>query len=311
MKHLLAGTAALALCALWVPAATADDAPAQSTLKPLPSDVNTEVAKAQALRRAGKLTEAASALAQLMLVAPDDARVVGEYGKVMAQEHRGEDALAFLTRAVELQPNDWTLYSALGVAYDENNNPKAAAGAYQRALALKPGDATVLNNYAMSKMLAGDMTGAQMLFAQTQGTSDPRVANNAAMLAEIEAGRAPHAAPPRQQQVAAAPPPAKPQQTVAAAPLAKAPITVAALPAPASATKPTNTATGAPHSMMAATTSPANNPQVVMQAVPKDPLAGPVKPRVIAPHTRVARVATAEKKPMPATPALRTAADTH
>ncbi len=198
MKHLLAGTAALALCALWVPAATADDAPAQSTLKPLPSDVNTEVAKAQALRRAGKLTEAASALAQLMLVAPDDARVVGEYGKVMAQEHRGEDALAFLTRAVELQPNDWTLYSALGVAYDENNNPKAAAGAYQRALALKPGDATVLNNYAMSKMLAGDMTGAQMLFAQTQGTSDPRVANNAAMLAEIEAGTARRiAAPPR------------------------------------------------------------------------------------------------------------------
>ncbi len=48
-----------------------------------------------------------------------------------------------------------------------------------------------------------------------------------------------------------------------------------------------------------------------MQAVPKDPLAGPVKPRVIAPHTRVARVATTEKKPMPATPALRTAADTH
>ncbi|HEX3675371.1 MAG TPA: tetratricopeptide repeat protein, partial [Rhizomicrobium sp.] len=164
MKHLLVGTAALALCALWVPSATADDATSQSTFKPLPSDVATEVAKAQVLRKQGKLQEAARALAQLMLVAPDDARVVGEYGKVMAQEQRGDDALAFLTRAVELQPDDWTLYSALGVAYDENNNPKAAAGAYQHALALKPGDATVLNNYAMSKMLSGDMTGAEMTF---------------------------------------------------------------------------------------------------------------------------------------------------
>jgi Flp pilus assembly protein TadD len=301
MKHLLAGTAALALCALWVPSATADDA--QPGFKPLPSDVNTEVAKAQVLRKQGRLPEAASALAQLMLVAPDDARVVGEYGKVMAQEHRGEDALAFLTRAVELQPNDWTLYSALGVAYDENNNPKAAATAYQHALALKPGDATVLNNYAMSKMLSGDMTGAEAMFAQTQGTSDKRVTNNVALLAEIEAGRAPHAA---------APAPVKPQQmaTATTAPArAMTPVTVAALPAkPMTSQHPANAATGAPHSMIAATTSPTNNPQVEMQAVPKDPLAGPVKPRVTARRTRVA---TAQKKPMTAAPALRTAADTH
>ena len=47
----------------------------------------------------------------------------------------------FLNRAVELQSNDWTLYSALGVAYDETNDPARRARPYQRALALKPGEA--------------------------------------------------------------------------------------------------------------------------------------------------------------------------
>ncbi|HEX3675332.1 MAG TPA: hypothetical protein VHU87_13745, partial [Rhizomicrobium sp.] len=139
-------------------------------------------------------------------------------------------------------------------------------------------------------------------FAQTQGTSDKRVTNNVALLAEIEAGRAPHAY---------APVPVKPQQMAVAPVRTMTPVAVAALPAPS---KPmmsqhaANAATGAPHSMAAATTSPASNPRVVMEAVPKDPLAGPVKPRVTVRRTRVAK---AQKKPMPAPPALRTAADTH
>ena len=70
MKSLLAGTAALALCACWAASALADDAARPAT------DVATEFARAQTLRKAGNLPEAASALAQLMLVAPDDPRVM-------------------------------------------------------------------------------------------------------------------------------------------------------------------------------------------------------------------------------------------
>jgi Flp pilus assembly protein TadD len=286
MKRILAGT--VALCALWAPALLAQDTPAaRDSAGVQPSDVATEVARAHALRQEGKLTEAASNLAQIMLVAPDDARVVGEYGKVMAEEHRAQDALAFLKRAVELQQNDWSLYSALGVAYDENNDPKDAASAYQRALALKPGEPVVLNNYGMSRMLAGDYAAAQMMFAQAQRSGDPRIVNNAAMLAEIEARQPQHQAAAR---------------SVVNVPVTSVPARIAAtpLPEPRSAA----TATGAPHAMTAMTALE-NNPRVVMQAVPKDPLAGPVKPRV-APH----RVAT-RKKPASATPALRTAADAH
>ncbi|MGH6871511.1 MAG: tetratricopeptide repeat protein [Rhizomicrobium sp.] len=312
-KHLFAGAAVLALCAIWAPPVLADDdAPAASATAASP-DVNSEIARAQALRKDGKLPEAASVLAQLMLVTPDDARIVGEYGKVMAEEKRGDDALAFLKRAVELNTNDWTLYSALGVAYDENNNPKDAAAAYQRALAMKPGEPTVLNNYAMSRLLAGDYTGAQMMFEQIQNSHDPRIANNAAMAAEIVASHVPAASRPaasrpvaRSQAVAAAPkytPPAaapvKTQELALSAPHpAKTPS-----PAAHAATSSTGGATAAPRAMVAADGS-----RVIMQAVPKDPLAGPVKPKAApAPH----RTAVASRKAIADAPALRTAADTH
>ena len=73
-----------------------------------------------------------------MLVASDDPRVVAEYGKSLAQKGRAQDAVEFLNRAIELSGNDWTLYSALGVSYDQLGNQTAARTAYEHALALKP-----------------------------------------------------------------------------------------------------------------------------------------------------------------------------
>lgn len=40
-----------------------------------------------------------------------------------------DDAIAFLDRAIQLQPGDWTLYSAQGVAYDQE-------GKYQNPITL-------------------------------------------------------------------------------------------------------------------------------------------------------------------------------
>ena len=110
-----------------------------SSMKSLPTDVTGEVARAESLREQGKYADATHTLAQLMLVAPDDARVVGTYGKVLAQENRAQDAIAFLNRAVQLNPSEWTYLSALGVSYDEAGRPGDARRAYQQALALKPG----------------------------------------------------------------------------------------------------------------------------------------------------------------------------
>ncbi len=78
-------------------------------------------------RLAGHYDDAIHTLSQMMLLASDDPRVVGEYGKTLAEKGRAQEAVQFLTRATELQPKDWTLYSALGVAYDQVGNQDLGA----------------------------------------------------------------------------------------------------------------------------------------------------------------------------------------
>ena len=87
------------------PAALASRAPVM--------DLEAGVKQAQSQRLAGQYDDAIHTLSQLMLVASDDPRVIGEYGKTLAEKGRAQDAVQFLTRATELQQSDWTLYSAL------------------------------------------------------------------------------------------------------------------------------------------------------------------------------------------------------
>ncbi|MGD0141836.1 MAG: tetratricopeptide repeat protein [Rhizomicrobium sp.] len=306
MNRTLVRSATIAACALWAGAAHAGTTPDADALtgpaamqaqpsdlpgatdpdiaavvKNLPANLDGEIRRAQVLRSKGAYQDAARSLSELMIVAPNDPRVVGEFGKVMAQEGRSQDALAFLKRAIELQPNDWTLYSALGVAYDQTDDHLRARAAYQHALSLKPGDVAVLNNYAVSRMLAGDLDGAQRLIAQASagGGDYPKVANNVAMLASMRpSGTAP----------------------VAAIATNNAPRTLvhtASLP------------------NVGPNTSSATGSKVVMQKVPVDPLAGPVATHVAKPTHRLAAVHPKKAKATLASkdtaPALRTAAQTN
>ena len=117
--------------------------------------------------------------------------------------------------------------------------------AYQQALRLNPSESAVLNNYALSCLQAGDLEHAKVLIAQAASASkDERVAKNMKMIANLKV-----------------------------APTAKAPAGVAALP-------PQKPAASAPPRQIARTLTPAEGNTVVMQAVPTDAQAGPVKPRV-------------------------------
>jgi Flp pilus assembly protein TadD len=303
-------------------------------LKNVASDIDGNIRQAQLLRLAGKLDEAIQILSQLTLVAADNPRVVGEYGKALAQKGRAQDATQFLRRAVELAPNDWSLYSALGVAFDQTGDQLNARAAYERALALKPGEASVLNNYALSRMLAKDPEGARQLIAQAQAASpagDEKIARNVALINQMApmpalaaaarpaqaAGNTPKSLPAPAIVAPAAPAPAP--QVARANP----PIPVVETPAPPAdtgprdagdvarrlASQPMPAAEGAPRSLVPAGQFQAAPPEanqaavvlpqqaaqrVVMQAVPFDPLAGPVKTR---PAPKPKAVAMARKAP--------------
>jgi len=149
--------------------------------------------QAQDARSAGDMNTAAKILTQLVLVAPSDPRVIGEYGKVLVAEGRSNDALAFLDSAIRLQPGDWTLYSAQGVAYDEQSNYLTAQASYARALELKPGEPAVLNNDGLSHIKAGDLAGAENLLRQVSNESPDyaQIAESLALLEKLKANAAP------------------------------------------------------------------------------------------------------------------------
>lgn len=172
----------------------------------LAQGVDAGVREAQLKRTQKDYAGAVKVLSQLMLVAADDPRVVGEYGKVLVQQGRYTEALDFLRRAVQLQTNDWTLFSALGVAYDQQGDYASAEMAYNRALQLKPGESAVLNNFAMSRVQAGDLDRARQLIAQAaNGSKDDRIAKNATLIASLKAPPA-RAAVPASGIAASAPP---------------------------------------------------------------------------------------------------------
>jgi Flp pilus assembly protein TadD len=309
MNRFLAGTATIALCAFWASGCAStgagDDAPAKTAAakpaadqpaKPdaelagientLPNDIPGEIARAHALREHGAYEEAAKSLAQIMLVAPDNAQVIGEYGKTLVQQGRAREAVAFLKRAAQISPNDWTIYSAMGVALDQAGDHADAKLAYNHALSLKPGEPSVLNNLAVSRALAGDVSGAQTILAKATATGgdQPKIANN---LAAIDAMRkpvtpAPVSKPATQKPVtmaAQSPAPiitALPPVTAAAtnthasmAPKTLAPTALVPVQAPSQKLASTNTtATAADEKKL--------GPGVVMQAIPVDPFAGPI-----------------------------------
>lgn len=271
------------------------DASAQHLdISKLPTDLDGEIRRAQDFRANGKLDEAAHALGQLMLIAPDDPRVVSEYGKVLVQENRPQDAAEFLKRALQIQSGDWTVYSALGVAYDEMGDNRSAKLAYERALALKPGDPTILNNYAMSRFAAADFVSARQIIAEAQAADpkDETIARNVSLVAASRPSAiavkaaAPSSPPPAVRSARVA----KPTQKIEVATLPK----VDAVPKPdvaAPASVPDG-ATGAPRIL---------NKDVVMQSVPVDPLAGPTG--------KGSRAKSLAVKRKPATPSLRMSAD--
>lgn len=282
----------------------------QSDAQP-PLELDGAIAQAQAERKNGDLAGAMKTLSQLVLVAPDDPRVVGEYGKTLVANGRSDDALAFLERAIQLQPTDWSLFSAQGVAFDQKSDYRQAQISYGRALALRPGEPTVLSNNALSHMQSGDLEEAERLLleAAQAGGDFPRISSNLALVQSLKASReaAAHRVPARTVVEAPAPievpPPAMtpdvasvpdpvPQTSPDAVPneVVNAPVHRAELPTP--------TGDFAASAMMLRPTTAeelAMDPTVRMQAIPKDEHAGPVVMRKrIAPETRVAAKQTAK-----------------
>lgn len=257
-------------------------------------DFDGALLKAQTQRKKGDLAGASRTLSQMVLIAPDDPRVLGEYGKTLVAQGRSDDALAFLERAIELQTGDWTLYSAQGVAYDQKSDFRNAQASYARALALKPGEPVVMSNKALSHIQSGDLDEAErlLLAAAASGGDSPRIASNLALVQSLRNSRqAAPASVPADPAEKIAETPAQPISPPVAEVPAQAPVVTVKAPeesAPFTAVLPEPVHSAeipAPQPQESTTALRQTNtePVVRRQIVPVDPLAGPAAPKKTAP----------------------------
>jgi len=93
---------------------------------------------------------------------PDFPRVLEARGLLLLAHDEFDRARSDLARAVELEPlTVWQSYNGLGVIADHRGDRVAAIGFYDAALKINPTSGSALNNRGYSKMLAGDLAGAE------------------------------------------------------------------------------------------------------------------------------------------------------
>jgi Flp pilus assembly protein TadD len=193
MKRPILAPSAIVLAFALSSCATTDIAPPPDNLAEdaVPSDVEGAVVLARTQRESGNFNGAIATLSQLVLIAPDDPRVLGEYGKTLIDKGESTDALAFLQRAIELDGDEWSFYSAQGVAHAQIREYRAAEVSFNRALMLRPDEPTVLNNYAMAHLQAGNIDRAEALLmrAEMSGGAFPQIGQNLALVRQMKAER--------------------------------------------------------------------------------------------------------------------------
>jgi Flp pilus assembly protein TadD len=95
---------------------------------------------------------------------PGNAGACERLGLLYLGSQRAEQARALFERATRIDPDRWQSHNGLGIAADRRGDFAAAIAHYDKALVLAPGTAAVVNNRGYSRMLAGDLAGADADF---------------------------------------------------------------------------------------------------------------------------------------------------
>jgi Flp pilus assembly protein TadD len=155
-----------------------------------PSDPAKAIAYANALGGIGQTEKQLQILKQVYLNNPTDAKIAAIYGKKLVGAGQGNAAIPVLDPVAASPAADWRIHSALASAYDQAGQFQDAKSQYEKALAKKPGETSVLNNMGMSYILQGDPKSAETILRQAaqspQSKNEPRIRQNLALAVGLQ-----------------------------------------------------------------------------------------------------------------------------
>lgn len=159
-----------------------------------PKDRTTALTYAKALQGLDQNAQAVAVLQGLAITYPEDMKVLGAYGKALADAGNVQQAAEVLRKAHTPERPDWSVLSTQGSLADRLGDHDAARGYYEAALRIRPNEPTVLSNLGLSYALAKNLPRAEdtLRLAASQPTADMRVRQNLALVLALQ-GKFPEA----------------------------------------------------------------------------------------------------------------------
>lgn len=153
-----------------------------------PKDASIGMNYANVLRMNGRNDQALAVMQQVAIANPSDRNVLAAYGKAQAAAGQLEQALNTILRAQTPDRPDWRLKSAEGAILDQLGRSGEARQRYREALDLQPNEPSVLSNLGMSYILAKDLKTAETYLrsAVSQPGADSSVRQNLALTVGLQ-----------------------------------------------------------------------------------------------------------------------------
>lgn len=160
----------------------------QAELEINPRDTEAALNASRAFHTLGGAERSAAAAAIGIQADPNNPRLWEALGRALLLGQQLDAAVQALTKSSQLDPNNATVHSLIGVAYDQLGRPDLAAGPYQQAMRLAPNDPVILTNYGLSRALAGDLPGAESLLrlAAADPAAPPQARQNLALVVGLQ-----------------------------------------------------------------------------------------------------------------------------
>jgi Flp pilus assembly protein TadD len=153
-----------------------------------PKDRTVGINYANLLRMNGRNDQALAVMQQVAIANPQDREVLAAYGKSQAAAGQLEQALNTIMRAQTPDRPDWKLKSAEGAILDQLGRSGDARQRYREALDMNPNEPSVLSNLGMSYLLARDLRTAETYLrsAVAQPGADSSVRQNLALTVGLQ-----------------------------------------------------------------------------------------------------------------------------
>lgn len=153
-----------------------------------PKDRTVGLGYANVLRMTGRNSQSLAVMQQMAIAYPSDREILAAYGKAQASAGQLEEALSTIRRAQTPDRPDWRLVSAEGAVLDQLGRAPDARRRYADALQIQPNEPSILSNMGMSYLLTGDLKSAETYLrsAMAQPGADSRVRQNYSLVVGLQ-----------------------------------------------------------------------------------------------------------------------------